>query len=367
MNSPIAIYVHANHELGAYEPTPARCVLPAPLTLLSAKRAVASCLQLSGVDNPMIAALLYVFNPAQSTTLVKPVLNVAQLVDGAHVVLAYHEPLRIRLHGRPVVVDMPPLPTLASVCRSLVSEFKSKLAPKPKAKPNLPALEPGSSSTEDEADDEDEDEEDEEEYKKSKSKSKGAEEVAAQLYFKKGRQAGGKRRLSGRCRSIRAIVNQIRRFRDEAEAAGRPLVNLNATYVLHSRLERADTLDPSFSRRMDDAKSGIKAADDEAKRIILDKGPREARRSIQLGKSVRRVKRMLHHPGSKRKPEAPPPEVLEPPAKKQALPPPPPAPAPAPQAPGRETTFSDLSDFPVLPPLPPLPPPPVLRVRVVDP
>jgi hypothetical protein len=90
------------------------------------------------------------------------------------------------------------------------------------------------------------------------------------LYLKQPRSVPKpiKRAARKRCKTISAIVQQIREFRKLKQKAKEPLVNFNATYTLHSRLELAEKLQPGFAAKMDLQNQGVRDAERVAKQII---------------------------------------------------------------------------------------------------
>lgn len=113
------------------------------------------------------------------------------------------------------------------------------------------------------------------------------------------RDLGKKRRLAPRCTTIAACINQVRRYRDYCKIRSQPTTNLNSTYVIHSRFERAEILQPGFAKYCDELKLGSADAHEEAKRIIetRDSGKMGERLAlaIRLGRHTKKTSLVKHH------------------------------------------------------------------------
>lgn len=83
------------------------------------------------------------------------------------------------------------------------------------------------------------------------------------------KDTGKKRKLAARCSTITACIEKVLEFRREAQLNLRSLVNLNSTYVIHSRFERAERLQPGWAKFCDMVKMGSADAHEEAKKIIV--------------------------------------------------------------------------------------------------
>ena len=133
----------------------------------------------------------------------------------------------------------------------------------------------------------------------SKATTAVADPAALDLYRKKKRirdergevkklkEMGKKRKLARRCPSIVRCVEQIRLFRRHCMENAISMTNLNSTYVLHGRFERAEVLQPGFASSCDARKLGSADAHEEAKQIIASKDTDSMKRRLALGRAVR--------------------------------------------------------------------------------
>ena len=116
---------------------------------------------------------------------------------------------------------------------------------------------------------------------------------------KKKAHAATKRKLALRCPTITECIIQVRTFRRIATSNLTPIVNLNSTYVIHSRFELAEVLKPGFAAFCDSKQYGSDDACKLAKEIILAVGTVEQKTKILLGKSARsKTLQPLLHPES---------------------------------------------------------------------
>jgi len=216
-------------------------------------------------------AEMYCFNPDQATNLVYRVRHPAHLRStGEHVILVvppstlkllFAPPevtVRLNSHIMPVIEDLPP-PGDGRQRRDAVQMRLLEEGETIPAEPQKKKEEPSVAT----------------EFKllplyqkrpPRKKQKLGNEGESNKKKQKKDKKI--KRMLHKKCMSISAIVQQLRDFRARQQQRGLSLVTFNSTYVLHSRLEKAETLSPGFAAKMDLAQTGVRGAHLEAKRII---------------------------------------------------------------------------------------------------
>lgn len=102
------------------------------------------------------------------------------------------------------------------------------------------------------------------------------------------KDVGEVRKLHSRRKTIWDAILQVRQFRVQCMERNRPMVNLNSTYVLHARYERAEVLQPGFAAACDEKQLGSIEATIEAKSVISMKDTDEMKRRLDLGRRVRK-------------------------------------------------------------------------------
>lgn len=102
---------------------------------------------------------------------------------------------------------------------------------------------------------------------------------------------GEKRKLCPRVKNIVHAVAQVRQFRAYCMKNSISMTNLGSTYVLHSRFERAEVLQPNWAASCVTRNLSSGDADEEAKWIISTHDTPEMQERLKLGKRVRRMDR----------------------------------------------------------------------------